>query len=121
MHGGRPCPGDQRRSALCHTNVHCPGTWTRRGSPRPQQGPHVRLCAVDGVWASWTQWTQCKSPFGQRDVRCKELRGSQKRQRECLHRAHNGAICSGEQQSQTQACYDVHRCYCGWLASASRR
>lgn len=25
-HGGQPCPGEQRRSKICKTNVHCPGT-----------------------------------------------------------------------------------------------
>lgn len=72
------------------------------------------LCAVDGVWSGWSDWSECRSPFGQQDIRCQEQRGSQKRRRECLHRAHNGSICSGEQQSQTQACYDVNRCPCRW-------
>lgn len=113
VHGGRPCPGEQRRSRLCQTSVHCPGTQTQSLSPR-QQLDNVCVCAVDGVWSTWSEWSPCKSPFGQRDVRCLEQRGSQKRRRECLHRAHNGAICGGETQSQTQACYDVHRCPCRW-------
>lgn len=75
----------------------------------------VCVCAVDGMWSAWSEWSPCKSPFDpQRDIHCLQLRGSQKRRRECLHRAHNGTICSGETQSQTQACYDVHRCYCRW-------
>lgn len=69
------------------------------------------LCAVDGVWSSWTEWSQCKSPFGGRVISCLEVRGSQKRIRECLYRNHNGSICSGDQLSQIRVCYDVNLCY----------
>ncbi|XP_056871096.1 properdin-like [Takifugu flavidus] len=89
-HGGQPCPGEQRRSKICKTNVHCP---------------------VDGSWSSWSEWSQCKSPFSGRDIRCIEVRGSQKRIRECLHRDHNGSICAGDQLSEIRVCYDVHQCY----------
>lgn len=74
-------------------------------------GCYTLLCAVDGVWSSWSDWTQCAFPFGARVIRCKQLRGSQKRIRECLHRAHNGSICSGDQLSQTRVCYNVNGCY----------
>uniref|UniRef100_A0A674MBG1 Properdin-like n=1 Tax=Takifugu rubripes TaxID=31033 RepID=A0A674MBG1_TAKRU len=89
-HGGQPCPGEQRRSKICKTNVHCP---------------------VDGSWSSWSKWSKCKSPFGGRDIRCMEVRGSQKRIRECLHRDHNGSICIGDQLSEIRVCYDVHQCF----------
>lgn len=116
QHGGRPCPGQQRRSKTCQTNVHCPGTRQAPVELESKQSvllkcPPALVCAVDGVWASWSEWTPCKSPFGSRDIRCLEVRGSQKRIRECLHRAHNGSICSGDQLSQIRVCYDVNRCY----------
>lgn len=25
-HGGQPCPGEERQTTICSTNVHCPGT-----------------------------------------------------------------------------------------------
>ncbi|XP_035471695.2 properdin isoform X2 [Scophthalmus maximus] len=90
QHGGRPCPGEGRRTSICVTNVHCP---------------------VDGVWSEWSPWNPCKYPFGGRDIRCKELGGRQTRQRQCLHQAHNGSICSGDSLMDTRACYDVSNCY----------
>ncbi|KAM7387571.1 hypothetical protein PAMA_009948 [Pampus argenteus] len=89
-YGGRPCPGEERRTSICKTNVHCP---------------------VDGVWSEWTAWSECKYPFSKHDIRCKELGGSQNRERYCLHRAHNGSICSGDNLIQTRVCYDVSGCY----------
>lgn len=64
------------------------------------------------MWSGWSEWSQCKSPFG-RDIRCKQLRGSQKRIRDCRYRAHNGSICSGDQLSEIRVCYDVNGCYRG--------
>ncbi|KAM7371424.1 hypothetical protein PAMP_008671 [Pampus punctatissimus] len=89
-HGGRPCPGEARRTSICKTNVHCP---------------------VDGVWSEWTAWSACEYPFGKRVIRCKELGGSQTRERYCLHQAHNGSICSGDNLIEIQVCYDVSNCY----------
>lgn len=89
-HGGRPCPGEERRTSVCNTNVHCP---------------------VDGVWSEWSSWNKCKFPFGERVIRCKQLGGSQTRERQCLHRAHNGSICSGEGLTDRRGCYDVSNCY----------
>lgn len=88
-HGGRPCPGEGRRTSVCQTNVHCP---------------------VDGMWAEWSPWKPCKHPFSTRDIRCKQLKGFQTRERRCLHRAHNGSICSGALLDR-RVCYDVDRCY----------
>ncbi|XP_062264857.1 properdin-like [Platichthys flesus] len=90
QHGGLPCPGERRRTSICTTNVHCP---------------------VDGVWSEWSPWSQCKFPFGERDIRCKQLGGSQTRERLCLHRAHNGSICSGDTLTDRRVCYDVSKCY----------
>ncbi|XP_061701493.1 properdin-like isoform X7 [Syngnathoides biaculeatus] len=100
--GGRPCPGDERRTRMCNTDVHCP---------------------VDGVWSEWSPWLKCKYLFRGRDIRCKHIGGSQSRERECLHRAHNGSICGGDDLSLSQyrACFDVNACYVkgswgGWEA-----
>ncbi|XP_022073264.2 properdin [Acanthochromis polyacanthus] len=90
QHGGRQCPGEGRRSSICSTNVHCP---------------------VDGVWSEWSAWSVCKYPFGDRKITCKQIGGSQSRVRECLHRAHNGSICSGDSLMDRRVCYDVSRCY----------
>ncbi|XP_074513273.1 properdin-like [Sebastes fasciatus] len=89
-HGGRPCPGEGRRASVCKTNVHCP---------------------VDGSWSEWSPWKPCKYPFGGREIRCKQLGGSQTRERECLYRAHNGSICSGDTLTERRVCYDVSGCY----------
>ncbi|XP_026179920.1 properdin-like isoform X2 [Mastacembelus armatus] len=89
-HGGRPCSGDGRRTRICTTSVHCP---------------------VDGMWSEWSQWNTCKFPFGERNINCKQLGGRQTRQRECLYRAHNGSICTGESLTETRVCYDVNGCY----------
>ncbi|XP_041634380.1 properdin [Cheilinus undulatus] len=89
QHGGQPCPGEKRRTTICHTNIHCP---------------------VDGVWSEWSPWQKCKYPFGSRDIHCKQLGGSQIRERQCLHRAHNGSICGGNDLTDRRVCYDVNRC-----------
>ncbi|XP_041813710.1 properdin-like [Chelmon rostratus] len=89
-HGGRPCPGEGRRTSICKTNVHCP---------------------VDGTWSEWSPWNPCKFPFGGRDIRCKQLGGSQTRERQCLHRDHNGTICTGDALTERRVCYDVSSCY----------
>nr|XP_057904183.1 properdin-like isoform X2 [Doryrhamphus excisus] len=98
--GGRPCPGNHRRTRICKTNVHCP---------------------VDGVWSEWSPWQRCEYPFKARDIRCKQIAGSQSREHRCLHRAHNGSICSGDRLSEYRICYDVSGCYLkgswdGWEA-----
>ncbi|XP_071370239.1 properdin-like, partial [Centroberyx affinis] len=89
-HGGQPCPGAERRSSICKTNIHCP---------------------VDGVWSDWSPWGQCKHPISTRDIRCKTLGGSQIRDRRCLHRAHNGSICPGDGLTERRVCYDITSCY----------
>ncbi|XP_077413135.1 properdin-like isoform X2 [Vanacampus margaritifer] len=95
-HGGRPCDGDHRRTRLCNTKKHCP---------------------VDGVWAEWSAWDSCTYAFKHkdknRDIRCKQIGGSQTRVRSCLHKAHGGDICGGNDDtlSQLRGCYDVSDCY----------
>ncbi|XP_053195025.1 properdin-like [Scomber japonicus] len=89
-HGGQPCAGEERRTNICTTNVHCP---------------------VDGVWSEWSSWSQCKSPFPNKVIKCKQLPGSQTRDRQCLHRAHNGSICSGEGLTDRRYCYDITGCH----------
>ncbi|CAK6983770.1 properdin-like, partial [Scomber scombrus] len=89
-HGGEPCSGEERRTNVCTTNVHCP---------------------VDGVWSDWSSWSSCNFPFGNREIRCKQNSGSQTRDRQCLHRAHNGSICSGDGLTDRRYCYDVTGCY----------
>lgn len=71
----------------------------------------VTLSAVDGVWSQWTTWKPCKFPFGKREINCRQLGGLQTRERECLHRAHNGTICSGDSLTDRRVCYDVDKCY----------
>ncbi|XP_057716921.1 properdin-like isoform X1 [Corythoichthys intestinalis] len=90
--GSSPCSGENRRTRLCNTGVHCP---------------------VDGVWSEWSPWQKCTYPFGGRDIRCKQIGGGQSRERRCLHRAHGGAICGGDDVSLSQyrGCYDVNSCY----------
>ncbi|KAL6102345.1 cfp [Pungitius sinensis] len=89
-HGGWPCPGEGRRTKICLTNTHCP---------------------VDGVWSEWSRWGPCGSPFPERDIRCKQTGGSQSRERLCLHRVHNGSICTGDTLTESRVCYDVDGCY----------
>nr|XP_020478699.1 properdin-like [Monopterus albus] len=89
-HGGQPCLGEGRRTSVCATNVHCP---------------------VDGVWLDWSPWKPCKYPFGDKEIRCKQLGGKQTRDRLCHPPAFNGSICSGaEALTETRVCYDVNRC-----------
>lgn len=40
-----------------------------------------------------------------------KIGGRQSRERHCLHRAHNGSICSGEALTDSRVCYDVDKCY----------
>ncbi|XP_030264561.1 properdin-like isoform X2 [Sparus aurata] len=89
-HGGRPCPGERRQTNICTTNVHCP---------------------VDGMWSQWSPWKPCTHPFRDKSINCQLIGGKQTRERECLHQAHNGSICSGEALTETRVCYDVNRCY----------
>uniref|UniRef100_G3PPI0 Complement factor properdin n=1 Tax=Gasterosteus aculeatus aculeatus TaxID=481459 RepID=G3PPI0_GASAC len=44
-HGGWPCPGEGRRTRICLTNTHCPGT-------------------NQGTWGEWDSWTLCSPPCG---------------------------------------------------------
>ncbi|XP_031735765.1 properdin-like isoform X3 [Anarrhichthys ocellatus] len=89
-HGGRPCPGEGRRTSICRTNSHCP---------------------VDGMWSEWSRWGQCKYAFEKKDIHCKQIGGRQTRDRMCLHRAHNGSICRGDTLMESRVCYDVTSCY----------
>ncbi|XP_019124378.1 properdin [Larimichthys crocea] len=89
IHAGLPCPGEGRRTTICRTNVHCP---------------------VDGMWSEWSAWSKCEYPFSKKDISCKTVRGRQTRSHECLHRAHNGSICSGHGLTETRACYNVDKC-----------
>lgn len=68
------------------------------------------MFAVDGMWSEWAPWSPCKHPFSQRNIRCQQMGGSQSRDRQCLHRAHNGSICNGSALTETQVCYDVSQC-----------
>ncbi|XP_034566850.1 properdin-like [Notolabrus celidotus] len=89
-HGGLPCYGERSRTSICKTNVHCP---------------------VDGVWSEWSEWKQCRYPYGDKDIKCKQIGGSQIREHECLYHAHNGSICSGIELTERRVCYDVTNCY----------
>lgn len=88
-HGGLSCPGEERRTVVCSTNIHCP---------------------VDGIWSEWTEWQLCTPPWKQ-VIRCRPSRaGSQTRERTCLHQAHNGSICRGVGLSQSRLCHDITGC-----------
>lgn len=65
--------------------------------------------SVDGVWSEWSEWSACKYPDG-RDIRCRKTYGSHSRVRECLHRAHNGSICEGDNLTERRACYYIKDC-----------
>ncbi|KAM9718974.1 properdin-like isoform 2-T2 [Menidia menidia] len=99
-HGGASCPGEGRKTKTCLTKTHCP---------------------VDGVWSEWSEWGACTYPFGNKDIRCKTIGGSQNRERECRYRDHGGAYCVGDDLTQTRVCYDVDNCsklkgtWGGWL------
>ncbi|XP_056144219.1 properdin-like [Lampris incognitus] len=89
-HGGRPCVGTGGQKRICKTKIHCP---------------------VNGLWSEWSSWGACQSPIQGRDIHCKTSGGSQTRERRCLYRAHNGAICPGYHLTDRRVCYDVNRCY----------
>lgn len=88
QHGGSPCLGEARQTKICSTKLHCP---------------------VDGVWSEWSEWSECKYPGG-RDIRCRKTYGSHSRVRECLHRAHNGSICEGDNLTERRVCYYIKDC-----------
>uniref|UniRef100_A0A665WW25 Complement factor properdin n=2 Tax=Echeneis naucrates TaxID=173247 RepID=A0A665WW25_ECHNA len=88
-HGGQPCPGEERQTKVCPTKVHCP---------------------VNGEWSEWSSWSQCTYPTGDKIIKCKHLGGSQFQERQCLHRAHGGAICEDNQLTNIRVCYDVNNC-----------
>ncbi|KAL3986470.1 xylulokinase [Sarotherodon galilaeus] len=88
QHGGSPCLGEARETKICSTKLHCP---------------------VDGVWSEWSEWSECKYPGG-RDIRCRKTYGSHSRVRECLHRAHNGSICEGDNLTERRVCYYIKDC-----------
>ncbi|XP_075339247.1 properdin-like [Odontesthes bonariensis] len=89
-HGGTPCPGNGDQTKICSTKVHCP---------------------VNGVWSEWTKWTVCAYPFRPTNIKCKQIGGSQTRERTCLYQDHGGSICSGDELLQSQVCYYVEGCY----------
>ncbi|KAK5914660.1 hypothetical protein CgunFtcFv8_009083 [Champsocephalus gunnari] len=88
-HGGQPCAGEDHRTSVCNTNAHCP---------------------VDGLWSQWSQWSPCRDAFRGKDIRCLKIGGRQSRERRCVHRAHNGSICSGKALTDARVCYDVDKC-----------
>lgn len=76
------------------------------------------LCAVDGVWSDWSPWGKCAHVFKPAtNIRCKTIRGSQSRERLCLHQDHNGTICPGDTLLESRVCYDVQSCYSTSLTS----
>ncbi|XP_033738097.1 SCO-spondin-like isoform X2 [Pecten maximus] len=64
FHGGAKCEGPEDDMRLCNSF----------------------FCPVDGVWDTWTNWTECSHSCG---------RGSKYRQRECIGPFHNGSECEG--------------------------
>ncbi|KAM3597899.1 uncharacterized protein V6R79_010866 [Siganus canaliculatus] len=90
QHGGQHCAGGKHRTQICQTKVHCP---------------------VDGVWSEWAPWKQCVFPFKGKVISCKQIGGMQSRERQCLHRAHNGSFCGADALTERRVCYDVDRCY----------
>lgn len=89
QHGGRPCPGTQRKTQICSTNVHCP---------------------VDGAWSEWSPWLDCTYAYSNKDIKCKTIPGNQIRTRKCLYRDHEGKFCPDEPLIESRACYDVDGC-----------
>ncbi|RUS87810.1 hypothetical protein EGW08_004409 [Elysia chlorotica] len=72
LHGGDYCRGEGNQTRACNTH-HCP---------------------VDGVFRSWTEWTECTLTCGG---------GSTFRSRECYGPFYGGADCSG-QWDEAKAC-----------------
>ncbi|XP_069128273.1 SCO-spondin-like isoform X2 [Argopecten irradians] len=64
FHGGADCEGAEDEMRLCNS-FHCP---------------------VDGVWDTWSAWTDCSHSCG---------RGSKYRERDCIGPFHNGSECEG--------------------------
>ncbi|XP_008328615.1 properdin [Cynoglossus semilaevis] len=90
QHGGKACDGEAHQRRTCSTAVHCP---------------------VHGSWSEWTSWTDCIYRFGvNKPINCKKMQGKQNRERECLHRAHNGSFCIGTEQFETRGCYSIGGC-----------
>ncbi|XP_063177885.1 properdin-like [Chroicocephalus ridibundus] len=90
-HGGRGCPGNSTRRALCGPRGACP----------------------DLVhWGPWGTWTPCeRRSWG--SISCQPAAGQQKRTRECVGRGPGGPPCptqEGVGTIQLRACYNVQHC-----------
>ncbi|KAM4552083.1 properdin-like [Odontesthes bonariensis] len=110
-HGGTPCPGNGDQTKICSTKVHCPG---KQGFRVSESLCDFCVFAVNGVWSEWTKWTVCAYPFRPTNIKCKQIGGSQTRERTCLYQDHGGSICSGDELLQSQVCYYVEGCYSGY-------
>merc|ERR1719317_546579 len=70
--GGKPCPGNNTESKSC--NEEC--------------------CSVDGVWTSWSIWSDCSKDCGG---------GTARRRRSCNGQACGGNVCPGN-SNESKAC-----------------
>ncbi|XP_052257629.1 SCO-spondin-like [Dreissena polymorpha] len=72
-YGGTPCPGDHVQYKPCTE----------------------KMCPIDGVWATWSQWSAC-------DVTCEN--GTRFRTRKCTGPFHQGSDCHGK-ASEVEGCF----------------
>ncbi|KAH9492583.1 Hemicentin-1 [Bulinus truncatus] len=77
LYGGVQCPGGGNETQLCNQ----------------------QLCPIDGVWSTWSVWSQCSSTCGQ---------GVQQRNRTCNGPLFGGSDCSGA-VNETQTC-NLYNC-----------
>ncbi|KAM9324272.1 properdin [Gastrophryne carolinensis] len=85
--GGNPCPGSPERDVICNTKLPCP---------------------VDGKWAEWDEWSECKR-LSSENINCLKKKALQHRKRKCIGTEHNGNWCVGDAR-ESRSCYNIDDC-----------
>merc|ERR1712055_890498 len=100
--------GSQTRTRFCTPPQN--GGQDCQGDSTEQQPCNSQPCPVDGVWSSWSAWSDCSAPCGG---------GIQTATRTCTPPQHGGQDCQGssseEQTCNVQAC-PVDGVWSSWSA-----